>query len=77
MKSSDPQYNIWFGDAKSIIQHCDKKIEIFFEKLDKKIEGHVKTEVEKWLKKNKPKVFKAGESRAKFQFNAIKKRRKK
>lgn len=77
MKEEDYHYTLMFADTQKIIKHCDKKIEIFFEKLDKKIEGHVKTEVEKWLKKNKPKVFKAGESRAKFQFNAIKKRRKK
>lgn len=39
--------------------------------------GQVKKEVENWLKKNKPKVFKPGETNAKFQFNPVRRKKKK
>ena len=39
--------------AQALIKHCDKKIDVFFAKLDKKIEKIVKAEVKRLMKGRK------------------------
>lgn len=47
---------IYYGDltqenTSKLIAHCDQKIDVYFAKLNKKIERLVKSEVKKYLSK--------------------------